>query len=59
MREVVKSYRKQFNADVIIDLFRHKRGDFRTILMALLQGIRDENESTDMKEMWEDADVLY
>ncbi|KAM3182542.1 hypothetical protein ACTXT7_012155 [Hymenolepis weldensis] len=59
IREVVKSYRKQFNADVIIDLFRHKRGDFRTILMALLQGVRDENEMANMEEMCEDADVLY
>lgn len=49
----------EFDADVIMDLFRNTRGDFRTILMAMLQGMRDENESVDMNEAGEDADVLY
>ncbi|VDO00176.1 unnamed protein product [Rodentolepis nana] len=59
MQEVAQSYRKQFSADVIIDLFRHKRGDFRTILMALLQGVRKESAALSMEEMCEDADILH
>ncbi|KAM3172397.1 hypothetical protein ACTXT7_014624 [Hymenolepis weldensis] len=59
IRGVAPAYQKLFGRDVIQDVKSDTSRDFERILVAMLQGQREENTNVDMSQVTADAEQLY
>ncbi|KAM7535549.1 hypothetical protein Aperf_G00000090445 [Anoplocephala perfoliata] len=53
------AYQKRFGRDVMKDVQSDTSGDFEKILIAMLQGQREENTNVDMNQAASDAEALH
>lgn len=59
IRGIAPAYQKLFGRDVIQDIKSDTSRDFEKILVAMLQGHREENVNVNMSEAAADAELLY
>ncbi|KAM7536173.1 hypothetical protein Aperf_G00000090386 [Anoplocephala perfoliata] len=59
IRGIPAAYQRRFGRDVIKDIQSDTSRDFEKILVAMLQGQREENINVDMSQAASDAEALY
>ncbi|VDI79149.1 annexin A4 [Mytilus galloprovincialis] len=58
IKDIKEDYRKVYERDLEEDIKEETSGDFQRILVSLLQGNRDENQTVDQKQVEEDFKEL-